>query len=182
MTPEVYGITPSFFMKTDGRHDIMVTEFYCNGVYIGISFPLLPYGDYYEKPTFKTQVKEAITLIPRLLRLLFRTMGDRRLHVNQVLLLGTILYVLSPGFLPDFIPFTGQVDDILLLAVVILSIMQQVGHSVFQERWKDQQSLSDMARRILKRASSFSSFLHIRTDCKRFRVSGRHHRCQALRT
>jgi|CZCB01.1.fsa_nt_gi uncharacterized membrane protein YkvA (DUF1232 family) len=105
----------------------------------------------------KTLLKEAITLIPRLLRLLFRTMGDRRLHVNQkVLLLGTILYVLSPlDFLPDFIPFTGQVDDILLLAVVILSIMQQVGHSVFQERWKDQQSLSDMARRILKLASSF---------------------------
>ena len=102
-------------------------------------------------------LKEAITLIPRLLRLLAKTVGDRRLPLNQkLLLLGTILYVLSPlDLMPDFIPFTGQADDILLLAMVILTIMQQVGNSVFQDRWNDRQSLSDLARRIQKLASSF---------------------------
>ncbi len=105
----------------------------------------------------KTLLKEAIALIPRLLRLLVKTMGDRRISLNQkIMLLGTILYVLSPlDLIPDLIPFTGQVDDILLLAMVILTIMQQVGHSVFRDGWKDQQSLSDLAHRVLKQASSF---------------------------
>lgn len=102
-------------------------------------------------------MKEAIILIPKMLRLLFRTMRDRRVGFNQkLLLLGTILYVISPlDFVPDFIPFTGQVDDILLLAVIILKIMQQAGHSVFQDNWNDQQGLSELAKRIRKLASSF---------------------------
>jgi len=102
-------------------------------------------------------LKEAIILIPKMLRLLFRTMRDRRVGFNQkLLLLGTILYVISPlDFVPDFIPFTGQVDDILLLAVIILKIMQQAGHSVFQDNWNDQQGLSELAKRIRKLASSF---------------------------
>jgi len=105
----------------------------------------------------KTLLKEAITLIPRLLRLLVRTMGDRRISLSQkIMLLGTILYVLSPlDLMPDFIPFTGQVDDILLLAMVILTIMQQAGQSVFRDGWKEQQNLSDLAHRISKLASSF---------------------------
>lgn len=105
----------------------------------------------------KSLLKEAITLIPKLLRLFFKTMGDRRVSFNQKLLLfGTILYVISPlDFVPDFIPFAGQVDDILLLAVVVLKIMQQSGRSVFQNNWKDEQGLSDLGRRILKLASSF---------------------------
>jgi len=105
----------------------------------------------------KSLLKEAIILIPKMLRLLFRTMRDRRVGFNQkLLLLGTILYVISPlDFVPDFIPFTGQVDDILLLAVIILKIMQQAGHSVFQDNWNDQQGLSELAKRIRKLASSF---------------------------
>lgn len=96
-------------------------------------------------------------MIPKLLRLLFKTMGDRRVSFSQKLLLfGTILYVISPlDLVPDFIPFTGQVDDILLLAVIVLKIMQQAGHSIFQDNWKDRQGLSDLAQRILKLASSF---------------------------
>lgn len=105
----------------------------------------------------KSLLKEAIILIPKMLRLLFRTMRDRRVGFNhKLLLLGTILYVISPlDFVPDFIPFTGQVDDILLLAVIILKIMQQAGHSVFQDNWNDQQGLSELAKRIRKLASSF---------------------------
>ena len=105
----------------------------------------------------KSLLKEAIILIPKLLRLFFKTMGDRRVSFNQKLLLfGTILYVISPlDLVPDFIPFSGQVDDILLLAVVVLKIMQQSGRSVFQDNWKEQQALSDLGRRILKLASSF---------------------------
>jgi uncharacterized membrane protein YkvA (DUF1232 family) len=105
----------------------------------------------------KSLLKEAIILIPKLLRLLFKTMGDRRVSFNQkLLLLGTILYVISPiDFMPDFIPFTGQVDDILLLAVVILQILRQGGHSVFQDNWKESQGLPDLAQRIKNLASSF---------------------------
>ncbi|MGE5545123.1 MAG: YkvA family protein [Bacillota bacterium] len=105
----------------------------------------------------RSLLKEAIIMIPKLLRLLFKTMGDRRVSFSQKLLLfGTILYVISPlDLVPDFIPFTGQVDDILLLAVIVLKIMQQAGHSIFQDNWKDRQGLSDLAQRILKLASSF---------------------------
>lgn len=95
--------------------------------------------------------------MPKLVRLLFKTMRDRRVSLSQkLLLLGTILYVVSPlDLVPDLIPFTGQVDDILLVAVVVLKLMQQAGQSVFQDNWQDQQGLPDLAQRILKLASSF---------------------------
>ncbi len=115
------------------------------------------HGDNMKNTQSRSLLKEAIILIPKLLRLFFKTMGDRRVSVNQkLLLLGTILYVISPiDFVPDFIPFTGQVDDILLLAVVVLKVMQQAGRSVFQDNWKDSQGLPDLARQIMKLASSF---------------------------
>ena len=37
--------------------------------------------------------------------------------------LGTLVYILSPiDFIPDFIPFFGQVDDVLVLSVLFTEL------------------------------------------------------------
>jgi uncharacterized membrane protein YkvA (DUF1232 family) len=58
--------------------------------------------------------------LPAYLGLFWRLLGDRRVHLLvKALLLGGIIYALSPlDFIPDFVPFLGQLDD---LAIIVLA-------------------------------------------------------------
>lgn len=105
----------------------------------------------------KSWLQETIMLIPNLVRLLFKMMGDRRVRFKEkIILLGTILYVISPlDFVPDFVPFLGYVDDILLLALIILRFMEQAGQAVLLDNWQGNSSLLDLAQKTLRLASFF---------------------------
>src|SRR5215813_3625916 len=65
-------------------------------------------------------LREAATLIPNFLKLLYRLFKDPRAPLaEKALLAGTIIYVVSPlDLIPDMIPFIGQVDDLYLAALV----------------------------------------------------------------
>ena len=83
------------------------------------------------------KLQEAIMLIPNYLKLLYRLTRDKRVQVTEkALLLGTAAYVLSPiDFLPDFIPFVGQVDDVLLVALILKRFMNSVSPQVLYQHW-----------------------------------------------
>ncbi len=100
----------------------------------------------------KMWLQETIMLIPNLVRMLFRMMGDHRIRFKEkIILLGVILYVISPlDLVPDFIPFMGQLDDILLVALIILRFMEQAGQEVFSDNWKGDQNLLNLAQKILR--------------------------------
>src|SRR6266498_2692788 len=65
-------------------------------------------------------LREAATLIPNFLKLLYRLFKDPRAPLaEKALLAGTIIYVISPlDFIPDLFPFISQVDDRDLAALV----------------------------------------------------------------
>lgn len=82
-------------------------------------------------------LKEALLLIPNFLKLLYRLLKNPAISAaDKALLAGTVAYVLSPfDLLPDMIPFAGQVDDILLVALVVKRLMNSVSHDVLEEYW-----------------------------------------------
>jgi uncharacterized membrane protein YkvA (DUF1232 family) len=82
-------------------------------------------------------LKEALLLIPNFLKLLYRLLKNPAISTaDKALLAGTVAYVLSPfDLLPDMIPFAGQVDDILLVALVVKRLMDSVSHDTLEEYW-----------------------------------------------
>jgi uncharacterized membrane protein YkvA (DUF1232 family) len=102
-------------------------------------------------------LREAITLIPNFLKLLYRLFKDRRAPLaEKALLAGTIVYIISPlDFIPDLMPFIGQVDDIYLVALVVLRLLSRTDDLVIREHWDGGSDLAALVGRIEKAARYF---------------------------
>lgn len=73
--------------------------------------------------------------LPDFVRLYWRLLTDGRVSVwPKALLLLSVLYVLSPlDFIPDVIPFIGEVDDLLVLIVACRLFMYLCPPDVVRE-------------------------------------------------
>ena len=79
-----------------------------------------------------------LLVIPNLLLLCARLMVDPRVPAKERLLVaGAILYVFVPlDFIPDMLPFIGQVDDAYLVALTLLRLMTVTDPRVVREHWR----------------------------------------------
>ncbi len=75
--------------------------------------------------------------LPHYARLLAGLMTDRRVSAIDKTLVGLALaYLLLPlDFVPDFIPFLGQVDDVLLLMTALQRLVDRSGRAVLRAHW-----------------------------------------------
>jgi uncharacterized membrane protein YkvA (DUF1232 family) len=88
-------------------------------------------------------LKEAVLLLPRLVRLLSRLLRDPRVSSADKILLGAVaVYVASPiDLIPDFIPFLGQVDDLFAVSLVLMRLIGDAGEDVVREHWTGSEDL-----------------------------------------
>ncbi|PKM77438.1 MAG: hypothetical protein CVU90_07445 [Firmicutes bacterium HGW-Firmicutes-15] len=95
------------------------------------------------KESAREKVKELLLLIPNFVKLLYRLVGDKSVSTQEkALLLGTVAYVISPlDFLPDAIPFLGQIDDLLLVALILKRFMNSIDRSVLLAYWDGKDDL-----------------------------------------
>jgi len=102
-------------------------------------------------------MKELLLFIPNLLWLLFGLLRDERVsRADKAILVGTILYVISPlDIIPDFIPFIGQVDDAYLIAISLIRLMNRTDGEVFREHWRGSIDLKDLVTSISTAAEYF---------------------------
>ena len=82
-------------------------------------------------------LRDAVRLVPDLLRLLKRLGGDKTLprgiRVRLVLLLG---YLAMPiDLVPDFIPVLGYADDVVIVAIVLRSVVRAAGLEAIERHW-----------------------------------------------
>ena len=79
-----------------------------------------------------------LLVIPNLLLLSARLMVDPRVPTKERLLVaGAIVYALVPfDFIPDMLPFIGQVDDAYLIALTLLRLMSVTDPKVVREHWR----------------------------------------------
>jgi len=82
-------------------------------------------------------VREALRLLPDLVRLVRRLAADRSLprgvRVRLWLLLG---YLLSPvDLVPDVVPVLGYADDIVVVALALRSVVRVAGAPAVQRAW-----------------------------------------------
>ena len=66
-----------------------------------------------------------------------RLIKDSRVPTaEKALLAAAIVYVISPlDLIPDFFPFIGQVDDLYVVALVLLRLVNRTDESVVRQHW-----------------------------------------------
>ena len=86
----------------------------------------------------KRSVLGAIQQIPDYIRLMLGLMRDARVSkFDRVLVLAAAAYVVSPlDFIPDVIPFLGQVDDVFLIVLALQRLVENAGRRVITDHWR----------------------------------------------
>lgn len=106
----------------------------------------------------KRTVLGTIRQLPSYLRLLSGLMFDGRVSlVDRLMVVGAFAYIISPlDFIPDVIPFLGQVDDVFLLVAAIQRLVKRAGRSVVMTHWRgDPGTLSDASLAAAVGAAAF---------------------------
>lgn len=77
------------------------------------------------------------TLIPDCIVLVGRLARDPRVpRSRKLLLVGLVGYLALPfDLVPDFIPVAGQLDDAIIVALVLRSIVRSGGEDLIREQW-----------------------------------------------
>jgi uncharacterized membrane protein YkvA (DUF1232 family) len=105
--------------------------------------------------TLMSTVKE----LPNFLRLLGGLLTDRRVsNTDKLLVAGAIAYIVMPmDFIPDYIPFLGEIDDLFVLVLALQRLIANAGRTVIQDHWMgDPSQLKELdLERILVAAAFF---------------------------
>jgi uncharacterized membrane protein YkvA (DUF1232 family) len=85
------------------------------------------------KRTIVSTMKE----LPNFLRLLGGLMTDRRVsNTDKLLVGGAVTYLLMPmDFIPDFIPFIGEIDDLFVLVLALQRLIANAPRSALEDHW-----------------------------------------------
>ena len=121
----------------------------------------------------KRTVSGVIRQIPMYLRLLGGLLTDRRVApLDKILVGAAVVYILMPlDFIPDFIPFLGEVDDVFLLVTAIQHLISNAGKRVVMEYWQGAAAELDPAN--LRKVVTAAAFFLPRRMRRRLRTIGR---------
>jgi uncharacterized membrane protein YkvA (DUF1232 family) len=111
--------------------------------------------------------------LPNFLRLLGGLMTDKRVsNTDKLLVGGAIAYILLPmDFIPDYIPFLGEIDDLFVLVLALQRLIANAGRSVIEDHWMgDPAQLRSMD---LERVLVAAAFFLPRRVRRRLRTIGR---------
>ena len=98
-------------------------------------------------------MKELLKALPSLARLLARLVGDPTLpRAAKIALAAAMVYLASPiDLIPDFIPFVGFVDDLLLVAVVVDGLLNHVDRALLLKYWPGDPGSLDAVAAVARR-------------------------------
>ena len=97
-------------------------------------------------------LKEAALALPHLIMLLSRLMRDRDIPAIRKVLAGAAMaYVALPyDLLPDGIPFIGRIDDIVVLAAAVHSLVSAVPAERLDAYWEGSEDALDIVAGLIE--------------------------------
>ena len=110
-----------------------------------------------ERSEMKSRLRSFIMFLPNMLILLGRLLKDARVPTaEKALFVAAIVYVVSPfDFIPDVFPFIGQVDDLYVVALVLLRLINRTDESVVRSLWPGGGDIVALADSIANLAPKF---------------------------
>ena len=142
-----------------------------------------------EKRT-RGRIKGMLMFIPNLIGLLGRLMTDARVpRAEKVFVAAAIVYAVSPlDFIPDMIPFVGQIDDAYMIALTLLRLVNRTDEGIVREHWRGggdvvkwAESVASLAPRFLPRRAQrlLEANVEMKTDAERL-AQGREYRSSTM--
>ena len=121
----------------------------------------------------KRSVMSTMKELPNFLRLLGGLLADVRVTLlDKLLVAGAFAYILLPlDYVPDFIPFLGEVDDIFLLVMALQRLIANAGRAVLIDHWMGDPK--DLSALNLERVLTAAAFFLPRRVRRRLRTIGR---------
>ncbi len=131
--------------------------------------PSIPSSRAGAKRTLISTVKE----LPNFLRLLGGLLTDRRVsNTDKLLVAGAIAYIVMPmDFIPDYIPFLGEIDDLFVLVLALQRLIANAGRTVIQDHWMGDPA--ELRELDLERILVAAAFFLPRRIRRRLRTLGR---------
>ncbi len=110
-----------------------------------------------EKSEMKGRLRSFIMFLPNMVMLMGRLLKDSRVPAaEKALFAAAIVYVISPlDFIPDVFPFIGQVDDLYVVALVLLRLVHRSDASVVRRHWSGGGDIVALADSIANIAPKF---------------------------
>ena len=86
----------------------------------------------------KSRMKNLLMFLPNMVALCARLMVDKRVPLaERALFAAAVIYAIIPfDFIPDMIPFVGQIDDLFLIALTLLRLIDRSDDKVVREHWR----------------------------------------------
>src|SRR5215471_11275347 len=90
------------------------------------------------KSQLKSRMKNMLMFLPNMVILCARLMVDPRVpRTERALCAAAVIYAIVPfDFIPDMIPFVGQIDDLFLISLTVLRLIDRTDESVVREHWR----------------------------------------------
>lgn len=110
-----------------------------------------------EKSELKGRLRNFLMFLPNLVVLLGRLLRDAAVPAaEKALFAAAVIYVISPlDFIPDVFPFIGQVDDLYVVALVLLRLVNRTDESVVRRHWSGGGDIVALADSIANIAPKF---------------------------
>ncbi len=95
----------------------------------------------------KRRMKNLLMFLPNMISLCGRLLTDSRVpRVEKALFAGAIVYAVMPlDFIPDMIPFVGQIDDAYLIALALLRLLHRTERDVVRQHWRGGGDIVELA-------------------------------------
>jgi uncharacterized membrane protein YkvA (DUF1232 family) len=124
-------------------HALLIAVAVALALYAGFLAALILAGRREDARALAGFIPDCIVLFRRLLR------DDRVPRRHKLLLVALIGYLAMPiDLVPDFIPVAGQLDDAIIVALVLRSVLRAGGPHLLSEHWPGPQSSLEAISRL----------------------------------
>src|SRR6266404_1761171 len=102
------------------------------------------------KRELKSRMKNLLMFLPNMVILCAKLMVDSRVpRTERALFAGALIYFIIPfDFIPDMIPFVGQIDDLFLISLTVLRLIDRTDDSVVREHWRGGGDIVQLAESV----------------------------------
>jgi len=102
------------------------------------------------KAKLKSRMKNLLMFLPNMVILSVRLMVDSRVpRTERALFAAAIIYAIIPfDFIPDMLPFVGQIDDVLLISMTLLRLVDRTDDTVVREHWRGGGDIIQLAESV----------------------------------
>jgi len=102
-------------------------------------------------------VRTLLLALPRLVRMIAGLLADREVPAGvKVVLAAVAVYLASPvDLIPDFLPFVGYVDDVLLVAIVMDGLLNYVDRAFVERHWPASLVALDATATVARRLAAW---------------------------